>query len=270
MATIAILTSAKESPRTGPASAWYEVGRNNYLAEELTRRNHQVVMWWDEPEGELLAPHPDLVVIRSGKKTNIARARALADRGIRIYNDPDQHDRASDKWITAQVLTNAGIPHPPTTLALGPRTEEVVVLKQRRSSGGHGVEKIRGDLTPNDENFIVQPLLAWDDDLRATVIDRKVVYTLRRRPAPGEWRTNLAQGAHFENAGQIPTEAQELAIEATRAMNLSWGGVDLLLTPGGWTVLEVNPGTTLYGAHPDDGLHIVSALSDFLERELRR
>jgi len=267
VATIALLTSAKQPGRVGPPSAWYEVGRNNYLAEELTRRGHRVRMWWDEPDGELLA-NVDLAVLRSGKATNIARARELEAQGVLVLNHPFEHDRASDKWLSANEFVARGISHPPTSLAEGPRDENEVVLKRRRGSGGHTVERVAGSQVPQSDDFIVQPLLDWTDDLRATVIDGKVVYTLRRRPKPGEWRTNLAQGASFVRAHEIPHEAERLAVAATAALGLGWGGVDLLDTEQGWIVLEVNPGTTLYGEHPDDGLFIVASLADYLEQQL--
>lgn len=267
MAVIALLTSAKQPARSGPPSAWYEVGRNNYLAEELHRRGHLVRMWWDEPDGPLDAD-VDMAVIRSGKVTNIARATALQGQGVVVLNDPMMHDRASDKWLSARVFVENGINHPPTELANGVREEAEVVLKRRRGSGGHTVSKVAGSEVVADDNYIVQPLLPWTDDLRATVINDEVVYVLRRRPKPGEWRTNLAQGASFFRATDIPKEAALLARRATRALGLGWGGVDLLLTTDGWTVLEVNPGTTLYGEKPDDGLLIVSKLADYLEQQL--
>ncbi len=268
MAVIALLTSAKQSGRIGPPSAWYEVGRNNYLAEELTRRGHQVRMWWDEPDGEL-GVRADVAILRSGKSRNIARAFTLERSGVRVLNTPALHDRASDKWQSAVVFGEENIPHPSTTLAQGPVASDEVVLKARRGSGGHSVRRVRGSDVPTSDQFIVQPLLRWSDDLRATVIDGEVVYVLRRRPQPGEWRTNLAQGASFVQAFDMPEAARSVALNATKALGLHWGGVDLLLVEDEWIVLEVNPGTTLFGEKPDDGLHIVAALADFIERQLQ-
>ena len=100
MATIALLTRGKVAGRTGPSSAWYEIGRNNALAEALTLRGHRVAMWWDEPHGELLCDSIDLAVLRSGGPLNIERARVLRDSGAVVLNDPDAHWTASDKWAT--------------------------------------------------------------------------------------------------------------------------------------------------------------------------
>ena len=94
MAVFAILTSAREKGRTGPASANYEIGRNNSLAENLTLRGHEVVMWWDEPAGDLLRSDIDLAVLRSGKAVNISRGLALEQRGVLVLNNPSLHDNA--------------------------------------------------------------------------------------------------------------------------------------------------------------------------------
>ena len=100
MASIVILTRAKLPGRTGPSSARYEIGRNNALAESLTLRGHEVVMWWDEPLGPCLLETPDLVVIRSGGEINIGRAREFQGQGVPVLNDPEAHWLASDKWAT--------------------------------------------------------------------------------------------------------------------------------------------------------------------------
>jgi len=268
VAVIAILTSAREKGRTGPPSALYEIGRNNSLAENLMLRGHEVVMWWDEPAGDLLRSDIDLAILRSGKAVNISRGLALEQQGVLVLNNPSLHDNASDKWKTALCFQRDAIAHPDTHLAKGPVKEIQVVLKTRRGSGGHGVEKIPGTDVPNDEAFIVQPLIEWTDDIRATVINGEVVYSLRRRPAPGEWRTNLAQGSQFEEALDVPDEAKELAVNASESLGLLWSGVDLLLGPDGWVVLEANPGTTLYGATRPDGVRIVDHLATFLESQL--
>jgi len=77
-----ILTRGREPGRTGPPSAWYEVGRNNALAEELMRRGHRVAMWWDEPGGECVTATADLAILRSGGPVNIERGLTLKPQGL--------------------------------------------------------------------------------------------------------------------------------------------------------------------------------------------
>jgi glutathione synthase/RimK-type ligase-like ATP-grasp enzyme len=142
------------------------------------------------------------------------------------------------------------------------------VLKERRSSGGHGVSLCEGHAIPDDERFVVQERMHWSDDLRAMVVDGRVEHWLRRRPAEGEWRTNIAQGSHYSSALDVSPEAESLALRAARACNLLWCGVDLLEVNGEWTVLEVNPGTTFHGVTREEGQAIVESVADAIERTL--
>ena len=268
MAEIVILTRGRTPGRTGPASAWYEIGRNNALAEELTRRGHRVAMWWDEPAGACVSTDPDLAVLRSGGPTNIERGRELRSRGVTVLNDPDSHWKASDKWELARIFREHQISHPSTQLATGVTPREMV-LKVRRSSGGHGVSLIPAGTTIHDENCILQERIRLHDDLRALVMDDHVVHWLRRYPKQGEWRSNLAQGATFEEATSVPAELHELALNAARASGLVLCGVDLIQGDDAWYVLEVNPGTTLYGATVDEGVRNVATVARALENRLR-
>lgn len=268
MAEIVILTRGRTPGRTGPPSAWYEIGRNNSLAEELTLRGHRVAMWWDEPEGPCVSNACELAILRSGGPVNISRGRTLRDEGVTVVNDPDCHWRASDKWELAQIFASHNIPHPFTVLADG-NTEREMVLKVRRSSGGHGVSLIPAGVAIHDEDCVLQERVAFRDDLRALVMDDEVIHWLRRYPRPGEWRSNLAQGAAFEEAFDVPRELHDLALGAARATGLSLCGVDLIQGDDGWYVLEVNPGTTLYGATIEEGVRNVAAIATLLERRLR-
>jgi len=63
---------------------------------------------------------------------------------------------------------------------------------------------------------------------------------VKRVSQDGEWRTNVALGAH-RRPTRVPDDAQVLALRAARAFGTSLVGVDLLpVEGGGWVVLELN------------------------------
>ena len=77
-------------------------------------------------------------------------------------------------------------------------------------------------------------------DLRLIVAVGRTVGAVKRRAAPGEWRTNLSYGARLVPAAP-PREACALAAAAARAVGGDLVGVDLLpLGDGGYVVLEIN------------------------------
>ena len=59
-------------------------------------------------------------------------------------------------------------------------------------------------------------------------------------PAYGNWRCKTLEGASFE-PHEPSDELLDLALRATRAMDMTLAGLDILPTPDGYTVLEVNP-----------------------------
>jgi glutathione synthase/RimK-type ligase-like ATP-grasp enzyme len=226
-------------------------------------------MWWDEPIGPCVIDNADVAILRSGGPLNIQRGRELVSRGACVVNDPEAHWRASDKWELAKAFHNAGLSHPMTQRANGTFDREMV-LKKRRSSGGHGVSLLAPHVRIDDDSSVVQDKVDVIDDLRALVMDGEIVHWLRRFPQPGEWRSNLAQGSSFEEAHDVDDEAVILALSAATACGLELCGIDLVRDANRWFVLEANPGTTLYGATVEEGVRNVRRIADAMERRLPR
>ena len=60
-------------------------------------------------------------------------------------------------------------------------------------------------------------------------------------------------------------EASDLAVRAVAALDLVIGGVDLIMSPNGPVIIEVNAGTTLYGPDEATTHEIVEAVVDQIE-----
>jgi RimK family alpha-L-glutamate ligase len=181
----------------------------------------------------------------------------LAARGVTVVNEPGALLAAHDKLLTARILRRAGLPHPRTILVRGSRTavvlEPPVVVKPRHGSWGRCVtrcesleevaaelERIRKESWYAAHGAIVQELVpSAGHDLRLVVAGERVVGCVRREAAPGEWRTNVALGARRVSAN-APPAAIRIALAAARSLGATLVGVDLLPTPDGFTILEVN------------------------------
>ena len=262
MGTVLFLTESKHPPRAGGPSARYRRGTGNVLAEHLLEAGHEPIMWWDHPLGPCVVESPDVVLLRSGLPVQLARARALAARGTRVVNDPDYHAAAADKQLQARRFEEAGLAHPRTG---GPWIPgEPVVVKPRRGSSGHGVRLGRAGAVMCGPEEIQQAFVEAERELRAIVVGEEVLAWSRRRPAPGDFRANLAQGGTMEPIEQPPEGAEELAVAATRLLGLELAGVDLLVTGEGPLVLEVNAATTLHGPTPAATREVLEAIERLL------
>ena len=267
--TIVILTEPKNPPRSGPPSAHYEGGRGNLLAEALLAAGHAPVMWWDHPEGPLLACTPSVVVLRSSAAIQLDRAVALRHRGVPVINDPDEQRAAGDKRRQALVFAGAGVPHPRSAdelLAAGAPPTTSVVRKPRRGSSGVGVElhDLGWAMRHGDEQVVVQEQV-FGPELRVVVVLDRCVGWATKVLREGEFRGNLAQGATMHDAPCPSEVAERVAVNAVAAMGLDYGGVDLIMTVDGPCVVEVNAAPTLWGPSRDSTEEILGAMVALLE-----
>lgn len=180
---------------------------------------------------------------------------ASETEGVAVFNPPRALECCIDKYLTTQRLAGAGLPVPRTWC--GQKTDDAmvaflelggdVVIKPLFGSEGRGmvrvcdpetawrvcraVESVGGVLYLQE--FI--PHGGWD--VRAFVLDDRVLAAMKRHGQ--EWRTNVAQGAKAEPM-LLEGREQQLTIAAARAVGCPIAGVDLLLGPSGWLVLEVN------------------------------
>jgi RimK family alpha-L-glutamate ligase len=105
-------------------------------------------------------------------------------------------------------------------------------------------------------------------DVRVLVLGERVVGAIERDAAPGEWRTNLAQGG---TARPFRPDAvlERLALSAARAVGAHWAGIDLLPTPDGPLVLEVNAVPGWKGLSAATGIDVAAQVLQELLRLAR-
>ena len=89
-------------------------------------------------------------------------------------------------------------------------------------------------------SLLAQPYMETaQGEYRIVVVDGRPGYQLLKVPAPGQFKCNLNFGATID-AVDAPPEVLDLAVRACLAMGLTLGGADILPTPDGPVVLEVN------------------------------
>jgi glutathione synthase/RimK-type ligase-like ATP-grasp enzyme len=265
---VALLTTPRGGTARPAPSGWYR-GPGNRLADALRVRGAEVLLWWDEPPGPALTDDLAVACLRAGSPENQRRAQALVARGVPVVNDPWAHADAGDKWLTAQRLVAAGVPHPPTVPAADAVPDPAGrrrVLKSRRGAGGRGVALLEaGAPLPEDpEGWLVQAFVPVLEDYRVAVVGGEAVAWMRRSPAAGDFRTNLRLGASAEPCPCPSPELAAVAVAAVAALGLDVAGVDLAVGPDGPVVFEANPAPTTWMPDPDDGSRVADALAALL------
>ena len=205
--------------------------------------------------------------------------------GCYTPNPSDAIARARDKLRAHQLLAADGIGLPATVFGdnpddtgdllsmLGPPPH---VIKLNQGSQGSGVmltEKLAASrgvieaLRGLYADFLVQEFVAEaaGADLRCFVVGDRVVASIRRQAAEGEFRANLHRGGSAEAVLASAAE-QAMAVRAAAVLGLGVAGVDLLRSRRGPLVLEVNASPGLEGIETATGLDVAGEIIEALAR----
>lgn len=240
-------------------------------------------------DGVAVAP-ADAVLVRTGRRGSghtLAVARHLELAGSYCVNAGGPIARARDKLFALQLLAAAGVPVVPSAVARRPADVRRVVeafggppcvVKLAEGTQGTGVvlvesiasaESVVEALAGINRHLLVQPYVPHERDLRLIVVGRKVVAAMQRRPREGNFRANIHQGG--TGTAHAPSEFEaRIALDATGALGLSFAGVDLLETPDGPVVLEVNASPGLEGVERASGRNVALAVVRMLEAHVRQ
>jgi RimK family alpha-L-glutamate ligase len=210
--------------------------------------------------------------------------RLLAATGAALVNDVDALLRALDKLRTSWELTRAGLPTPPARVVQTAEQAEAAlaalgcaVAKPVYGSLGSGVERLErgGEARARAlvgrwgalylQRYVDDAL----DDVRAFVVGDRVEAAVSRAPVTGEFRGNLHFGAAVTPI-TLDAATAELAVRATQLIGLVYSGVDLLITPRGPELIEVNGTPSWQGIYAATGRDMAPAIVDEATRPRRR
>ena len=225
---------------------------------------------------------PSVVLIRSVSHTSaLYAAWAFEHYGTPTISAAGVLALAGDKIRTSFRLAEAGVPTPRTVVALSPdsalRAIEAIGypagLKPAVGSWGRLMAKV-GDAEqavqilehksavpgPLHSVFYVQEYVPKPErDLRTLVIGDSVVGAMYRRSS--EWRTNAARGGSVE-AAPLTDELVELSLRAADAVGGGVLAVDLMESPHGLVVHEVNPTPEFKALAGATGIDIAERIVD--------
>ncbi|MEC4986015.1 MAG: 30S ribosomal protein S6--L-glutamate ligase [Oscillatoria sp. PMC 1068.18] len=230
----------------------------------------------------------DAIIPRIGASRTFygtAVVRQFEVMGVFSANESQAISRSRDKLRCLQILARQGIGLPVTGFAHA--TEDIdglietvggapLVIKLLEGTQGIGVvlaettqaaksviEAFRG----LDANILVQEFIkeAAGADLRCFVVGDKVIASMKRQGAEGEFRSNLHRGGKAEKIKLTPEE-RSTAVRSAKAMGLRVAGVDLLRSNHGPVVMEVNSSPGLEGIERATEIDVAGKIIEYLEK----
>ncbi len=228
---------------------------------------------------------PDHVVLERcvSHYRNVHATAALESMGHRVVNDFRSAYISSDKLFCSLALAKAKIPTPRTFLAF---TEESAkeslkklgypaVLKPVVGSWGRlaallkdedfatAVIEDREFMYPMYQVYYLQEFVKRPPrDIRSFVVGDQTVAAIYRQSA-SDWRTNTARGGRAIPC-PVTDELNELSLKSARAVGGEIVGVDLMESPDGMLVHEVNNTTEFKNTVPATGIDIPGFIVDYL------
>jgi RimK family alpha-L-glutamate ligase len=213
---------------------------------------------------------------------------ALERLEVPVLNSPVAIERCVDKAATSFLLAASGLPTPPAwtveTAAVARRivvaeadAGHELVLKPLFGAQGTGLRRITdpADLPPAEavggvwhlQRYVGQQS-GWRD-YRVFVVAGRAIAAMIRHGA--QWITNVRQGGvpaavPARDRGAIDA----LAIAAAEATGTFYAGVDLIESPDGLAILEVNSMPAWQGLQSVAGTDIARELAVSLRARLRR
>jgi ribosomal protein S6--L-glutamate ligase len=240
--------------------------------------------------GETLTGY-DAVIPRIGASITqygLAVLRQFEMMGVWPLNESVAIGRSRDKLRSMQIFAKHGLGLPVTAFAHDPRqTDEVlkivggapvvikllegtqgigVVLGETEKSAKSVVEAFRGA----NVNILVQEFIkeAGSSDIRIFVVGGKVVASMMRTGAAGDFRSNLHRGGSAKPI-KITPEERSTALRAAKVMGLNVAGVDILRANHGPVIMEVNSSPGLEGIEATTGIDIAATIIQFVEKNAK-
>jgi len=233
----------------------------------------------------------DAVIPRIGASVTYQGAAVIGQfEAMKVFTTTDSAAllQARDKLRSLQKLISLQAPIPRTVFAVDSTDMEEliervggfpVVIKMLESTHGVGVLLANNMLQATSiveafqkmgQRVIVQEFIseASGMDIRALVVNGKLVAAMKRQAKDGEFRSNLHRGAD-SNSIRLTNQERELVGHIAKCMNLDVAGVDLLRSDRGPLIIEVNASPGLEGIEKTTGKDVAGSIIRLVEQKVK-
>lgn len=229
-------------------------------------------------------PKYDVIIVRPSILNNVHLYVSLIEQmelmGVMLFNRSEGILNAKNKIKTTQILDNFGIPMPKTVVVRRsddlPQSAKLVgnfplIVKDPFGSFGEGVtivESMRA--LKSFLNWKVTPIYLLQQfvknsrgkDIRIFVVNGQVVGAMMRSAKRGEFRSNIELGGEGTPV-EITEEEESIALRSVQALNLNYGGVDVMRGANGPVVLEVNSNPGFKALEKSTGVNVAKSLVEY-------
>jgi len=300
-----LFVKEKDGLRVGVLASNPNLYSNKRIMEAGEARGHEMVFLNVEHAYMKLDVHSPEIRYRGGNILNqfdaiiprikpavtfygCALLRQFKNLGVHCLNSADAISQSRDKLFASLLFSENDINIPITGFAKSPMdTKDLIrmvngaplIIKLLESTQGRGVvlaetnkaaESVINAFKSVKTNILVQEFIkeANGQDIRCFVVNGRVVAAMQRQAEKGEFRANIHQGGRASLI-KITPEERKLAIKATKTLNLSVAGVDIIRSNKGPLLLEVNSSPGLEGIEKATGIDIAQSMIQAIERKLK-
>ncbi|MGG6229621.1 ATP-grasp domain-containing protein [Tenacibaculum sp. SDUM215027] len=270
-----------------------EARRRGHNVEIINHLKCSIKLGNDKPaiiyQGEDIIDVPDVIIPRIGVSAMKHGATVVKEFEMNgTYSSASYLGivNAQNKARTLQIMSRNGLPIPQTVFSVD--TENIgeqinllggspVIIKLQEGTHGSGVIlaeskksaiSIIDTMHGTDTSILLQEFIkeSNSEDIRAFVVNGKVVSSMKRKGLEEDFRSNIHKGGSGHKITLTPEE-EEIAIKAAQYLELPIAGVDMIRSKRGSLLIEVNSTPGLQGIEAYTKNNIAKAIIKFLEEK---
>ncbi len=193
--------------------------------------------------------------------------------------------RSQNKVRTLQIMNRKNVPIPKTVFSINPDDIEQqiellggapVIIKLQEGTHGLGViladskksaKSIIDTFINMDTSIMLQEFVKESngEDIRAIVAGGKVIASMKRIGAEGDFRSNIHRGGTGEKV-ELTNKEKRTVLRAARFLSLPICGVDLIRSKRGSLLIEVNSTPGLQGIEAYTKINVAEEIIKFIEK----
>lgn len=228
-------------------------------------------------------PKYDLIITRPSILANVDLHVALIQQmeiaGIPLFNGYESILNTKNKIKTMQILDDYSIPIPKTVVVSQPGDLQQaarlvggfpLIVKTPVGSFGAGVtivesmRALKSFMLWNRPMYLLQEYVKYSKgkDIRIFVVNGRVIGSMMRSAQKGEFRSNIELGGRSRPV-DVTEEEASIAIRCVQALDLRYGGVDVMRSRTGPVVLEVNSNPGFKELEDSTGAKVAKSIAEY-------